>query len=98
MIDYKVYENQTLLDVSAHVYGSVAMAMELSIINSIAISEKLTAGALIKLADAPITLLVKKVLDGRGIIPSTGFNGMVEDLIPQLGIGTMAIETTFIVD
>lgn len=97
MIDYKVYENQTLLDVSAHVYGSVAMAMELSKINSISISERLTAGELIKLADAPVTLLVKKALYGRGIIPATGFNGAIEDLIPDLGIGSMAIGSTFIV-
>ncbi|MBF2708788.1 hypothetical protein [Flavobacterium soyangense] len=97
MIDYKVYENQTLLDVSAHVYGSAAVAMELSRINSISISEKLQAGQLIQLADATITLLVKKALDGRGIIPATGFNGTIDDLIPDLGIGSTAIGSTFIV-
>ncbi|ENA1800621.1 hypothetical protein [Flavobacterium psychrophilum] len=33
MNDYKVYENQTLYDVCAHVYGHIDAIMEISIIN-----------------------------------------------------------------
>ncbi len=96
MNEYKVHENQTLQDVSAHVYGRVDIAMDLALLNNISITEKLTAGQLLKLVDSPTNTLVKKVLDSRNIIPAVDFEGVGFE-IPELGIGTMAIGSTFIV-
>lgn len=73
MSDYKVYENQTLQDIAAHVYGSIDVVMDLAVLNNISITQVLQAGMTVKLVDAPLNTLVKKVLDGRGIIPATRF-------------------------
>lgn len=98
MSDYKVYGNQTLQDVSIHIYGRVDVVMELAFINTISITEKLTAGQLLKLVDLPSNALVKKALDSRDIIPATAITEADFSAIqPEIGIGTMTIGTTFIV-
>lgn len=71
MNDYKVYENQTLQDIAAHVYGRVDVVVDLALLNNLSITEKLQSGQLIKLVDTPINVLVKKALDSRKIIPAT---------------------------
>ncbi|PDS26480.1 hypothetical protein [Flavobacterium branchiophilum] len=73
MNDYKVYENQTLFDVSAHVYGRADLAIELALLNNIALHECLRAGQLLKMIDAPIQTLIVRAIESRKIIPSTGF-------------------------
>ena len=89
MNDYKVYENQTLQDISAHVYGRVDVVVDLALLNNISITEKLAAGQLIKLVDAPINTLVKKALESRNIIPATLFieqnnNELIDYLLPNI--------------
>ncbi len=71
MNDYKVYENQTLFDVAAHVYGRVDIVMDLALLNNLSVTEKLQAGQILKMVEGPINILVKKALDSRGIIPCT---------------------------
>ncbi len=71
MNNYIVYENQTLLDISAHVYGRVDLVVALALLNNISITEVLKAGQIIKLVEAPVNLLVKKSIESRNIIPAT---------------------------
>jgi hypothetical protein len=71
MNDYKVHENQSLLDVSAHVYGSTIYAVALSIFNNISLTDNLVAGQIIKLSDFPVNKLVLKSVESRNIIPAT---------------------------
>jgi hypothetical protein len=71
MNDYKVYENQNLQDIAAHIYGRVDVVVDLALLNNLSITEKLQSGQVIKLVDAPINILVKKALDSREIIPAT---------------------------
>ena len=97
MSDYRAYENQTLYDVAAHVYGNTVNVVELALLNNISIDVILTAGQNVKLVDAPVNTLVKKSLESRAIIPSSGFiNGELQgELLPPIGIGTMIIENNF---
>lgn len=81
MNDYKVYENQTLQDVSAHVYGRVDMAIDLALLNNISISANLQAGQIIKMIDAPINILVTKALESRKIIPATNISVIKKEKI-----------------
>lgn len=90
MNNYIVHENQTLLDVSAHVYGRVDVVVALALLNNISITEFLTAGQIINLVDAPINSLVKKSVESRNIIPATSFSqlptysGFNDYLLPNL--------------
>ena len=74
MNNYIVHENQTLLDVSAHVYGRVDVVVALALLNNISITEVLTAGQIIKLVEAPVNSLVKKSIESRNSIPATSFS------------------------
>ncbi len=98
MTDYIVYENQTLQDLSAHVYGRVDMVMELALLNNISLTDDLQAGQVIKMIDVPKNTLVLKSLESRKIIPASGFGNLNSNsILPTLGIGTMRVGTTFIV-
>jgi len=96
MNDYKVYENQTLQDISAHVYGRADVAMDLALLNNISITEALKAGKTIQLAAAPVNTLVREALKSRNIIPTVDFNTTNSETI-EIGIGSMIIETNFTV-
>jgi hypothetical protein len=97
MNNYLVNENQTLLDVSAHVYGRVDLVMALSLLNDISTTEVLTAGQIIKLIEAPINSFVKKSIENRNIIPATAISQNINIPTGPTGIGSMIIETNFIV-
>lgn len=90
MNNYIVHENQTLLDVSAHVYGRVDVVVGLALLNNISITEVLTAGQIIKLVEAPVNSLVKKSIESRNIIPATSFlqmpsnNNFNDYLLPSI--------------
>lgn len=71
MNSYTVHENQTLLDVSAHVYGRADVAVDLAFLNAVSITETLQAGQVIMLVDSPADLLVKRAIESRNIIPAT---------------------------
>ncbi|GEM55235.1 hypothetical protein B0A58_07460 [Flavobacterium branchiophilum NBRC 15030 = ATCC 35035] len=83
MTDYKVYENQTLLDVSSHVYGRADVAIDLAILNNIALHEHLRPGQVIKMINVPIRTLVIRAIESRKIIPSTGHK--TENDVDNLG-------------
>lgn len=71
MSEYTAYENQSLLDVSAHVYGTSIYAVQLALLNKISLSDNLKANQLINLIDLPKNNLVIKSLESRNIIPAT---------------------------
>jgi len=96
MNDYKVYENQTLQDISSHVYGRSDVAMDLALLNNISITDTLQAGKIIKLIAVPVNTLVKEALESRNIIPAVDFNIINNEAI-EIGIGSMIIETNFII-
>ena len=72
MNEYQVHEGQTIADVSAHVYGTAAYAIDLALYNSISLSDLLTGGQMLKLPTLAINKYVIKALSVRGIIPATG--------------------------
>lgn len=96
MNEYQTYENQTLQDVASHVYGRVDVAFDLGLLNNLSVTDSLPAGTIIKLVEAPENIFVKTALEGRNIIPAVDFNAEdFEDM--GFGIGSMIIETNFIV-
>lgn len=96
MNEYHVYENQTLQDIASHVYGRVDVAFDLAVLNNLSVTDSLPAGLMIKLVDAPVSTFVKTAMDSRNIIPAVDFNVKdYEDV--GIGIGSMIIETNFIV-
>lgn len=98
MNDYVAHANQTLMDVTVHAYGSIDVLLSLTLLNNLSITDDLNAGQVLQLIEAPINLLVKKSVESRGIIPATSVtDGDLEFLNPILGIGTMVIESTFII-
>ncbi|OBW40800.1 hypothetical protein AB670_02751 [Chryseobacterium sp. MOF25P] len=93
---YKVYENQSWLDVSIALYGSVIFSFELAILNNSSPSEALKAGQEIIYNDNEKDVLVLKSLYGRNSIPATGLTPAQKELIPQpKGIGIMKISNSF---
>lgn len=95
MNNYIVYENQTVYDVCANVYGHTNLVLDLAVLNNISVSEMLIAGQNIKLLPNGIDFLVKTALERRHIIPATGLNPTDLILIPPTGIGYMQIENNF---
>lgn len=95
---YKVYENQSWLDVSNHIYGIVDYSFELAMLNNASISDRLKAGQEIKYnADNLKDIMVLKSLMNNKSIPATAMTDELS-IAPQRGIGVMVVEKTFKVD
>jgi hypothetical protein len=95
----QVIHNQSLFDVAVQEDGSVMAAFERAFINGLSVTDELAPGR--QLID-PISVFknrdVANYFEGKNQMIATGFNGSDNtDIIPQLGIGRMAIGTTFIV-
>lgn len=71
MKNYKTHENQNLLDVSCHVYGSSIYAIDLALINEISLTTILSAGQMLIIPVLPVNNLIIKTLESRNIIPAT---------------------------
>lgn len=92
-----VNHNQSLLDLSVQENGSVATAFELALLNGISLTDALIPGQQLNfvkstLADDEIVGYFKN----KKVKIATGFQNN-ETLLPQLGIGSMRIGSTFIV-
>ncbi|MGM8362141.1 hypothetical protein ACSV4D_09525 [Flavobacterium sp. ARAG 55.4] len=95
----QVLHNQSLLDVAIQYNGFVTNVFELALKNGLSVTETLIPGQSIEfpLSDLIDTELVD-YFKGKNQMIATGFNGSDnEDIIPQLGIGSMQIGSTFIV-
>lgn len=96
----QVLHNQTLVDIAIQYNGFASNAFELAYNNELSITSELMPGQNIEVSqstsiDADV---VNYFLSKKQTI-ATGFGGAKEqDLIPQFGIGTLAIGTTFIVE
>lgn len=93
-----IIENQSLLDVAIQEHGNAMTAFDWCLQNGLSITDDLVPGQ--KLT-TPISEFrnadVAGYFEGKNQKIATGFNAGILDLLPELGIGTMAIETTFIV-
>ncbi|MBF2707530.1 hypothetical protein [Flavobacterium soyangense] len=92
-----VNHNQSLLDLVIQENGNVATAFELALLNGISLTDPLIPGQELNfvksiLADDEIVSYFKN----KKVKIATGFQNN-ETLLPQLGIGQMAIGSTFIV-
>ncbi|MEI7487101.1 MAG: hypothetical protein WCJ72_06765 [Chryseobacterium sp.] len=94
---YKIYENQSWLDVSNHLYGSVSYSFELAILNNAVPSDMLKAGQdIIFNVENIKDILVLKSLNDNNSIPATAKTDQQNNEIPTLkGIGYMRIEGDF---
>lgn len=94
----QILHNQSLLDVSIQNIGTGLSAFDIGFKNGLSITDDLTPGTIIEVTASDLldTELVDFFNNKKHII-ATGFNGQDSDIIPELGIGTMTIGTTFIV-
>ncbi len=93
--EYKVYENQSWVDVSNYLYGTPQYAYELAEQNQSAITEDIMAGSVIKYNTQNETnKLVLSSYVSNGSIPATAITAAVEQ--PE-GISYWAIGVDFIV-
>lgn len=92
-------ENQSFFDVAIQESGSVMAAFDWTLKNGLSITDELEPGQqLISPNSDFINTDVARYFKGKKQMIATGFNiGEGDSMIPELGIGTMAIGTTFIV-
>ena len=95
----KVLSGQSLYDIAVQYTGDAANTYLIAQVNSKAVTDVLATNEIITIPDGlQLGSRELKYLAGLGILPATGITIDQENvLIPQLGIGTMTIGTTFIV-
>lgn len=93
-----VIENQTVFDIAVQESGSVIAAFDWALKNALSITDELAPGQELL---TPVSEFrnndVANYFKGKNQMVATGFNNTIEDLLPDLGIGSMAIGSTFIV-
>ncbi|WP_099766431.1 hypothetical protein [Chryseobacterium sp. 52] len=93
---YKIYENQSWLDVSNHLYGNVGYSFELAILNNASPSDMLKAGQeIIYNAENTKEVLVLKSLNDNKSIPATAKTDGNNEIPVLRGIGYMRIGGDF---
>lgn len=94
-----ILSGQSLFDIAIQYTGDVANAFAIASLNQISITDKLSAQDSVLIPDSLITATREiKYLKSVGVIPATAINQDQQIvLLPELGIGTMTIGTTFIV-
>ena len=92
-------ENQSLFDVAIQESGSILVAFDWALKNGLSLTEDLAPGQqLISPNSDFINADVAGYFKGKKQMIATGFNiGDGQSMIPELGIGTMVIGSTFIV-
>lgn len=90
-----VKQGQSFLDKCLQLTGSIESSLELAILNGKSITQKLIIGEVI----APSTITNKRVVIFFKTKCEPATNATIEEIeaIDDLGIGAMAIESTFIV-
>ena len=93
---YKVYDNQSWLDISNHLYGTVEYAYSLAFINEASISDKIPTGSVINYEkDKPSIRLILLSMSENKSIPATAITAST-GVVPQLeGISYWAIGYDF---
>lgn len=92
-------ENQSVLDVAIQEDGSVMAFFEWALKNGLSITDELTPGQQLVSPNSSFrNAEIANYFKGKKQMIATGFNiGEGDSMIPELGIGQMAIGTTFIV-
>lgn len=94
-----VIESQSLFDIAIQECGSVLTAFELALTNGFSITDDLAPGQKLIASNSEfINNEVANYFKGKNLMVATGYiidEGEV--FLPKLGIGTMAIGSTFIV-
>lgn len=93
----KVLLLQTWFDIAIQHTGSFENAYAIAFANGCSITDETAPGTLIVIPDS-IAIFTREVqyLEGKKAIPATGITlGDLEIINPILGIGTMAIGSTF---
>lgn len=95
----QVLHNQSILDIAIQNNGTSVSAFELAFENGLSITEELTPGQGLEVSKSIlIDTTIVAFFQNKNQIIATGFNNSEnEDILPQLGIGTMIIGSTFIV-
>ena len=90
---------QTWFDISIQSTGSVVNAFAIAMANGRSVTDLISAGEKIVIPKELDSLNREIVFfESKNIIPATGITkDTLEQINPILGIGTMAIESTFIV-
>lgn len=93
-----VIQNQSLLDIAIQEDGSVLAAFDWAFVNGLSITDALSPGqSLIAPNSVYKNTEVANYFKGKTQQLATAFYGTIDVLIPELGIGTMTIGSTFIV-
>lgn len=94
-----VLSGQSLFDIAIQYTGDVINTYALALANGKSVTDKLTVGELIVIPDGLVIATKEmKYLSSLEIVPATGVTKDQESvLIPDLGIGTMVIGSTFII-
>ncbi|WP_300978937.1 hypothetical protein [Flavobacterium sp.] len=88
--------NQSLLDIAIQEDGNVLAAFDWALANGVSITDTLAPGQKLNTANSSYKNAdVAKYFKGKSQMVATALNN--NELIETLGIGTMAIESTFIV-
>lgn len=94
-----VLSGQSLFDIAIQYTGDVANAFAIALLNQISVTDNLSTQKLVLIPDSLIKATREiKYLKNEGVIPATAITlDQQIVLLPELGIGTMTIGTTFIV-
>jgi hypothetical protein len=95
MNDKIVYQGQSFLDKVLETTGSIENAFEMALLNGVSVTEDIGIGQELKVS--PVTNKVIVDLFGEFNKPATMVTAIQIELIENLGIGKMAIGSTFIV-
>jgi hypothetical protein len=95
-----VLSGQSLFDIAIQYTGDVANAFAIALLNQISVTDNLSTQNLVLIPDSLITATREiKYLKSVGVIPATAITlDQQTVMLPELGIGTMTIGTTFIVE
>jgi capsid protein len=95
----RVIENQSLFDIAIQESGSVLAAFDLALTNGLSITDDLAPGQKLIASNSEFSNNeVANYFKGKNLMVATGY--IIDDgevILPKLGIGTMAIGSTFIV-
>lgn len=94
-----VLSGQSLFDIAIQYTGDVANSFAIALLNQISMTDNLSTQNLVLIPDSLIKATREiKYLNNEGVIPATAITlDQQTVMLPELGIGTMTIGTTFIV-
>lgn len=95
----KVLVLQSFFDISVKYTGSIDNAYEIAKANNREVTDDLIVGETLMIPDG-LTLSTKEIqyYQARNLLPATGITKADSDIVnPSLGIGSMVIESTFII-